>query len=243
MRPFVRGAPPDGLLAAAYALKADLDAIEARDGAGAASLRERARPAFGEQRGPVARALHAAQGGLCAFCERRVLDPADVPVGRDPPTVEHWVPVSVAPRLALDWKNLVLSCPDPATCNQARRAAPLPSPPPDQHAYEADLELSPVSGHLRVRQAPAHLDPVQAQIWRAVLPDPGATPHPAGHLGLNHPALVEARRGAMRGVLARFERDHAGAAGTRAQRLALAAAHRAARPVPLLSAQLAWLER
>ncbi len=41
------------------------------------------------------------------------------------PAIDHWRPLGLNPDLALHWRNLYLSCPNPATCDCRKYKSPL----------------------------------------------------------------------------------------------------------------------
>ena len=64
-------------------------------------------------------ALCTEQHGLCVYCESRVK------ATNPQHTVEHWNAISHDPELALEWKNLYLSCATRDTCDRAKGSRKL----------------------------------------------------------------------------------------------------------------------
>lgn len=95
-------------------------------------------------------ALAAAQGGLCAYCERRLTD-SDGALKSEGRHVDHVIPKSLYPKQALDWKNLLLCCLGPRSCGDAKGNQRLdPSCDPRTFPQIPSLFDIGIDGHLRV---------------------------------------------------------------------------------------------
>lgn len=158
--------------------------------------------------------LYQEQGGLCVYCESRVKE------GHPPPRIDHWLPLTARPDLALHWPNLYLSCAATHHCDSRKGDTPLRAdsadpdlPWPVQKAYEVCIGFTSL-GEIYVR-TDAPLDDAQR---RALILTLGTvhddTTKDNGILNLNHPALIAARRAALDGEKRRLERDFAGRATT-----------------------------
>lgn len=93
--------PPPSIVAAHRANPHPLDPREAWDDFDSRELREH---------------LWELQQGLCAYCER-VMEP-----GPGGSSIDHIQPKSQNPHLTFAYTNLILCCPDPATCNIHKRS-------------------------------------------------------------------------------------------------------------------------
>lgn len=83
-------------------------------------------------RGPIREALIRDQGGLCAYCQRRIKAHEDPVTGRSQMKIEHWIPRAESEEHHFTWSNLLGVClgisddeapPDPE--HDASGAAPL----------------------------------------------------------------------------------------------------------------------
>ncbi len=137
------------------------------------------------------------QGALCVFCERRVAE------GQPTPRIDHWRPLGENPKLALAWRNLYLSCANPATCDCRKHETPLRAadqdpdlPWPADHHYEHCVGFTSL-GEMYVR-SDAPLDAAQrkALVLAIGVPHDDRT-QDNGILNLNHPALTAARAEAL----------------------------------------------
>lgn len=216
------------MLAAAKQLQASLATVAA------AQQPARARSAFEDlPRLTLRTKLYQEQHHLCIYCEGRVHEK------RTPP-VEHWDPVKHAPQRALDWDNLYLSCPTPATCDGAKHDTPLGLPAPAHLDYEYCLGVTS-RGELYVR-SDAPLTPVQ----RAALAQAIGTRDPKAKstLNLNTPVLCEARMAAMDGESKRLAKDFPGTTATRSERRDIAdRLLRAGKRPEYVSSRVAYLNR
>lgn len=134
-------------------------------------------------------ALVRDQGGLCAYCQRRIS--AEVKAdGRPRMNIEHWAARSVYPALALTWTNLLGVC-DGAAPSPPDLAGPL-KPHCDVGRGAQPLFLHPVEG-----QGP---DPRQYLEYASDGRVRAARPLPADRddvetLNLNDPRLQRGRAG------------------------------------------------
>ena len=79
------------------------------------SKTEFARTEFDQlDKGKLREVLSGEQASLCVYCERRLSE------NGESAHIEHWIPVRGAPKYALDWRNLYLSCATIDTCDGAK---------------------------------------------------------------------------------------------------------------------------
>jgi hypothetical protein len=158
------------------------------------------------------RRLAEEQGFLCAFCMRRV-DPTKADENGAPAMrIAHRIPISVDPRRALDWKNLLGSCDGRHSCGRAQGQEALTVDPTDRASiarlrYETRAPwrgLFLTSDDAGVR---ADVD-AREQGGRRV----------EGVLGLNRGDLPAARQAAWKGFLAAFMKRRPRTYGKPAQR-------------------------
>lgn len=99
MRHIEKGLPPSGVPETAKASTTDLETATG------------ARTAFDQlDKAAVRAALAEEQRYLCAFCMRRIDPEGKDAHGQAAMKIAHRTPVSVDPRLALQWRNLLGSC-------------------------------------------------------------------------------------------------------------------------------------
>ncbi len=98
-----------------------------------------------EDRDPIRIALVRDQGGLCAYCQRRITAGEDPTTGRSQMKIEHWIPRTVSADHHLTWSNLLGVC-----LGVSRESADAP---PDRMTHHCDtsrgdhkLFLHPVQG-------------------------------------------------------------------------------------------------
>ena len=152
-------------------------------------------------------AMYREQRYLCIYCERRVAE--DHP----PPRIDHWYPLGANHRLALNWKNLYLSCPKPDTCDSAKADHPfrwgngdVRMPWPVEFRYEDAVGFT-TRGEIYVRSDATVADGVRQALELAIADRTiGARVQP-GIVNLNDPALVKARAAAIRGERKRMEKE------------------------------------
>ena len=96
-------------------------------------------------RDPIRTALVRDQGGLCAYCQRRITAGEDPTTGRSQMKIEHWIPRAVSADHHLTWSNLLGVC-----MGVSQESA---DPLPGHHAHHCDasrgdrtLFLHPVEG-------------------------------------------------------------------------------------------------
>jgi uncharacterized protein (TIGR02646 family) len=170
--------------------------------------------------------LYGEQHHLCVYCEGRVKE-------ANTPSVEHWEPVNHAPRNALNWDNLYLSCSTDATCDHSKAGQSLGLPRPTQKPYERVVGFTS-GGEIYVR-ADAPLTQAERQALELAI----------RHIvNLNHRDLIAARKMAIDVEKRRLKHAYPGRhltdaeRATEAQRL-LAAPKREA----FASIRVAYLER
>jgi uncharacterized protein (TIGR02646 family) len=204
-----------------------------------------ARSTFDNLAKPKLRAvLYVEQGSLCVYCERRVVE------RHPPPHIEHWRPLGLNPQLALHWRNLYLSCPNPATCDCRKHETPFRAadgdpdlPWPVDHAYEHCVGFTSL-GEMYVR-SDAPLDDAQrkALVLAVGVPHDNAMKD-NGILNLNHPALIAARAAAIDSERSRLKRRFENRTLSRPEREAIATNHLGNYPLPeFVSIRVGWLRR
>jgi uncharacterized protein (TIGR02646 family) len=165
------------------------------------------------------KALAEEQRESCIFCEARI-NPARS-------RIDHWEPVSSRPDLALDWRNLHLSCDAAATCDTAKGESTLGLPWPSACPLESWVGFTS-DGEIIARSGP-HVDALAAALGPSVL-------------NLNHPTLREARRAALNGLREAIALRFTSRTVTKAQRERWATDDLAADPrPPFVSVRAAWL--
>jgi uncharacterized protein (TIGR02646 family) len=96
-------------------------------------------------RDPIRAALVRDQGGLCAYCQRRITIDEDPVTRLSLMKIEHWIPRATSPEHHLTWSNLLGVCMGASQESADAR--------PGQHAHHCDasrgdriLFLNPVDG-------------------------------------------------------------------------------------------------
>jgi uncharacterized protein (TIGR02646 family) len=218
------------LLQASAQLRADLNSADAAQDAKAA------RTAFDAlEKEKLREPLKKDQRGLCVYCERRI--------GNDRDPVEHWRPLSRAPRDALHWENLYLSCATEGTCDDCKGDRELNLPWPTQLAFERSIGFTS-DGRLYVR-LDAPLTPEVRQALEAAIDDRvvDRRRQPAV-FNLNQRTLCEARSAAIDAVRTRLERQFPNRTASKDERRALAQALLAQTERPeFVSIRVACLEK
>lgn len=143
--------------------------------------------------------LYREQRFLCIYCERGIDE------GYPTDRIDHWRPLSAHPELALQWKNLYLSCSESRTCDSAKRDRPLRWGEGDPHLpwpvdrrYE-DLVGFTSLGEIYVR-SDVDLPPATRRALELAIAncrDGDRVRHSI--VNLNHPALVAAREEVVHG--------------------------------------------
>ena len=188
--------------------------------------------------------MYGEQRSLCIYCEREITE------GYPPPTIEHWRPLSIEPRLALHWNNLYLSCTWSETCDSAKDDRPLRWDETDPHMpWPVDLPYEDFvgftsRGEVYVRSDVALPDAARRALELAIADRPDGARVRRGIVNLNHPALVAARAAAIDSERTRIARDFENRTATRNGR-EVRAAHRLGQdPRPaLVSIRVAWLRK
>jgi len=188
--------------------------------------------------------LYLEQGALCVYCERRVVE------GQPPPRIDHWRPLGQNPKLALHWRNIYLSCPNPATCDCRKQESPLRAaegdpdlPWPVEHQYEHCVGFTSL-GEMYVRlDAPLDAAQRKALVFAIGVPH-DRVPKDNGILNLNHPALIAARAAAIDSERTRLKRRFENRMASRSERKVIAAKHFGNHPLPeFVSIRVAWLRK
>ena len=140
--------------------------------------------------------MYREQGCICIYCEQRLAE------GASPPRVEHWVPLSAAPELAIHWDNLYLSCTTNDTCDgsKARRRLRAKDTDPDlpwptEFEYERVVAFT-TAGRMYVRND-VHVDETTRNALELAIDREASGRRRGAILNLNHPRLLEARRAAL----------------------------------------------
>ena len=137
--------------------------------------------AFRAAKNAIKTELNTDQGGLCVYCEQKL-------AAKDG-QLEHIKPKggkNARPDLCFTYTNYAHSCTNDKTCGQKKKDGELPIEPTDPHCnsqwvLSTNGEIQP---HNNLRKKQKH--PVNQTI---------------GMLGLNQPALVEARQRVFRNVI------------------------------------------
>jgi uncharacterized protein (TIGR02646 family) len=188
--------------------------------------------------------LYIEQGELCVYCERRIAE------GQPAPRIDHWRPLGQNPKLALHWRNLYLSCANPATCDCRKHESPLRAadgdpdlPWPVDHAYEHCVDFTSL-GEMYVR-SDAPLDHAQREALRHAVGVPhNKVTKDNGILNLNHPALVAARAASVDSERDRLERRFKDRTASRFEREAIADERLRGDQLPeFVSIRVGWLRK
>ena len=188
--------------------------------------------------------MYREQRSLCVYCERQIAE------GFPPPRIDHWRPLSIEPALALTWKNLYLSCTTPETCDSAKGDRALRWDDTDPHLpWPVDTRYEDVvgfssRGEVYVRSDVALAGATRRALELAIADRPDGAGVRRGIVNLNHPALVRARRAALRGERKRLERDFKNRTATRDEREERASQLLGRRQFPqFVSIRVAWLRK
>jgi len=107
-------------------------------------------------RSPIREALVRDQGGLCAYCQRRIEAHEDPVTGRSQMKIEHWIPRAESAEHHFIWSNLIGVC--LGTSGDVSEAAARSTTSHCDASRGDKLFLHPVQGrgpdpreHLRVR--------------------------------------------------------------------------------------------
>ncbi len=204
-----------------------------------------ARSTFNALEKPKLRAvLYGEQGSLCVYCECRISE------GYPAPRIDHWRPLSLNPDRALHWRNLYLSCANPAPCDCRKHENPLRAdagdpdlPWPMDHHYERCVGFSSL-GEIYVRSdAPLNDAQRKALVLAIGVPHDNAMKD-NGILNLNYPALTAARSAAIDSERTRLEGRFKNKTASRFEREAVAFNHLGADRLPeFVSIRVGWLRK
>jgi len=171
-----------------------------------------------EDRDPIRAALVRDQGGLCAYCQRRIVTDEDRTTGLSQMKIEHWLPRSDSADHHLTWSNLLGVC-----LGVSRESADAPAGRSTHHCDTSRgdhaLFLHPVQG-----QGPDprdHLRYTKRGVVEAAKPNARVVAD-IGALNLNALRLVRAREAVFDAV---WQRLHQAAFATSELRK-IAHAHR-----------------
>ncbi len=245
MRRISKSSPPSDVLSDKQPPPRTMNEVEAdflAELPSANTPQTRARAAFDDLEKRKLRAvMYQEQGSLCVYCERQIVEAFPVP------RIDHWIPLSNEPELALQWRNLYLSCPNEATCDAHKEDDPLRDhdddpdlPWPADHAYELCVGFTSL-GEMYVRTDAPLNDAQRRALVRALgVPHDGTKDN--GILNLNHPSLVAARNAAVNVERKRMERDYKGRAASRTDREVRAERMLGERPLQaFVSIRVGWL--
>ena len=151
--------------------------------------------------------MYSEQGSLCVYCEQVISE------NDSRPHVEHWHPRSRDPGHALHWQNLYLSCSTKDMCGDRKGDKPLKGDDADPHLpWPTELDYERLvgftsGGEMYVRDD-VYMDEAIRRALELAIDDRqyGGVQRKA-ILNLNHPTLVEARRGALDSERTRMEKD------------------------------------
>ena len=203
-----------------------------------------ARSAFdGLDKGKLRSEMYREQRSLCIFCERRIGE------GHPAPRIDHWYPLSRESGLALQWKNLYLSCPKLETCDSAKGDHPFRWDDGSHVPWPVTLQYEDVvgftsRGEIYVRSDVTSPDPVRRVIELAIAGRTDGDRGRRGILNLNTPALVKARSAALRGERKRLEKHFENRTATKDEREQRASQLLARSQLPeFVSIRVAWLRK
>ena len=188
--------------------------------------------------------MYREQRSLCIFCERRVAE------GYARPRIDHWYPLSENHQLALQWKNLYLSCSKPETCDSAKADHPfrwdndeVRMPWPVELRYEDVVGFS-TGGEIYVRSDVTLPEGVRQALELVIADRTDGDQVRPGIVNLNDRALVKARAAAVRGERRRMEKEVETGTATSDQReeRALRLLNRGRLP-EFVSIRVAWLRQ
>ncbi len=151
--------------------------------------------------------MYREQCSLCIYCERQVTE------GYPTPRIDHWYPLSRDPRLALQWKNLYLSCDKLETCDSAKDDHPFRWDDADSHMpWPVDFRYEDVvgftsRGEIYVRSDVRLPDATRRALELAIAGRTDGDRMRRSVVNLNDPALVKARSAAVRGERKRLGKD------------------------------------
>lgn len=199
------------------------------------------------------------QKHLCVFCECRI---ANAPPTANTSTgirIAHWVPLSVSPESALDWKNLYASCSTRISCDALQGDRELGIPRPADFDYSQVIRFSR-NGRMFVDETHVKgrlTTPEIKALEQVMFPPPptkdGSYAKPSkkalrqarerSTLNLNHQALQEARKAALDTVRAQIQRKFPQRRATKEERHQMADTllELEKRP-PFVSIRVAWLK-
>ena len=188
--------------------------------------------------------MYSEQGSLCVYCEQEISE------NDSRPHVEHWRPRSRDPEHALHWRNLYLSCSTKDMCGDCKGDKPLKGDDADPHLpwpTELDYErlVGFTSGGEMYVRVDVHMDEATRRALELAIDDgqQGGIQRQA-ILNLNHPALVEARRGALDSERTRMEKDFRNRTATRNDREGRASQLLGRDQLPkFVSIRVAWLRK
>ncbi len=188
--------------------------------------------------------MYGEQRSLCIFCERRITE------GHPAPPIDHWYPLSRDPELALQWKNLYLSCQRPETCDSAKAGHPFrwddadsKMPWPVDFRYENFVGFT-TRGEIYVRTDVVMSETLRHALECAIADRTDGDRERRGIVKLNDPALVKARVAAVRGERRRMERDFNNGTATTNEREQRASHLLGKGKLPeFVSIRVAWLRK
>ena len=188
--------------------------------------------------------MHGEQGSICVYCERRLVE------NESPPPVEHWHPLGGAPKYAIHWHNLYLSCPSSKTCDGRKGGRRLKAddadpelPWPTRYDYERIVGYSR-GGDMYVRSDVQVEGNVRKSLELAIDDGEHGGVQRKAILNLNHPTLVESRRAALDSERTNLERDVGQRTASREERARRATELLVRNPLPEhVSIRVAWLRK
>ena len=188
--------------------------------------------------------MYREQGSLCVYCEQEISE------NDSRPHIEHWRPRSRYPEHVLHWRNLYLSCSTKDMCGDCKGDKSLKGDDADPHLpwpTELDYEwlVGFTSGGEMYVRVDVHMDEATRRALELAIDDgqQGGIQRQA-ILNLNHPALVEARRGALDSERTRMEKDFRNRTATRNDREGRASQLLGRDQLPkFVSIRVAWLRK
>ena len=188
--------------------------------------------------------MYREQGGLCAYCERRVRE------GHPAPPIDHWRPLSLNHDVALHWKNLHVSCVTTGTCDDAKGDRPLkwddddPDLPwPTALKFEGLVSFTR-RGEMYVRADKGMPDSTRRALQLAIDDQQDGDRLRPSILALNAAALVAARAAAIDSMKTRLGKEFKGRTATKQERDQMARDLLAKDPLPsFVSIRVGYLRK
>ena len=207
-------------------------------------------------KGKLREVMSGEQASLCVYCERRLPEDGErahisrLSENGGPARIEHWIPLNGAPKYALHWRNLYLSCAAIDTCERAKGNRRLrwddadPDLPwPTECDYERLVGFDS-DGRMYVRDDVNIDEATRRALDLAINDHRHGGDRRRAILNLNHPKLMGRRRAALDSERTRMEKDFKNRTATRGEREERATRLLGQERLPaFVSIRVAWLRR